>query len=64
VKIVVVLLSALIVLAGVESHNSTAANFGDFRGHPAVMFTRENLHFGFDAILQMAVHLESSQQGS
>ncbi|MCL2353049.1 MAG: DUF4932 domain-containing protein [Defluviitaleaceae bacterium] len=65
------LVSLVFRLAGTPSHSTTQTSyqralrdtFADFSDHPVVEFTRHYLTFGYDAILQMAVHLEKTGDG-
>ena len=60
------LVSLVFRLAGKEEYNesSTAyqrqidSTFSDFKHHPIVVYTAQNLHFGYDAVFNMAIHLE------
>ena len=40
--------------------NST---FSEFKEHPVVIYTAENLHFGYDAVFRMAIHMEKDGDG-
>jgi hypothetical protein len=63
------LVSLVFRLAGRPEYNETDTSyqrmlnstFSDFKEHPAVIYTAQNLHFGYDAVFGMAVHLEKSE---
>jgi len=62
------LVSLVFRLAGVYSHRTVSTvyqgklnnQFSEFRNHPVVNYTTHNLHFGYDAVLNMAIHLEKA----
>jgi len=58
-------------LAGRISHTMTYTEyqqqlqetFGDFSNHSAVVYTRNNLWFGFNFVFNMAIHLQQTDEG-
>ena len=60
------LVSLVFRLAGRPEHNDIstsyqrrlASTFDNYRQHPLVTYTAQNLHFGYDAVFAMAIHLE------
>ncbi|MCL2852303.1 MAG: DUF4932 domain-containing protein [Defluviitaleaceae bacterium] len=65
------LVSLVFRLAGRREHNDRLTEyqrgldeaFAKFRDHQLVVYTRENLAFGYCCILHMAIHLEETEQG-
>ena len=63
------LISLVFRLAGKEEfgdkitsyQNQLVSAFGEYEEHPVVVYTKQNLNFGYDAVFRMAIHLEKQE---